>query len=252
MAAPSEGGRRSRRPKHPYHLMLFEENQGMNAVHDRAHGCRAAKTAGKWVWRTVALVLAWASPPEARAQQPAAQPATASLVFEGVTVIDVEQGKHLADQRVVVTGNRIAAVGDAMAVKVPEGARVVDAKGKYLIPGLWDMHTHSRYLTDVFYPLFLANGVTGIRDAWSEIPLDTLLRWRREILAGTRVGPPRQLLVGRALSDDDSAAAQYGVDSLKAAGADMIKTYPFTYSLAAAARHAGMLFGGHLDFPAMD
>jgi len=172
---------------------------------------------------------------------------TTSLVFDRVTVVDVEQGKLVPDQRVVIMGNRIEVVGGAGVVKTPKGAQVVDAKGKYLIPGLWDMHTHSQNLAHIFYPLFIANGVTGIRDAWSVISLDTLTRWRQEILGGTRVGPPRQILVGEALDDTVLEVAQRKVDSLKAHGANFIKTYPFTFALAAAARRAGLPFGGHLQ-----
>jgi hypothetical protein len=63
---------------------------------------------------------------------------------------------------VVVTGDRITAVGKSGEVGVPEVARAVDGKGKYLIPGLWDMHVHT--LGPSFLPLYLANGVTGVRD----------------------------------------------------------------------------------------
>jgi hypothetical protein len=214
---------------------------------------------------TVALVLAGAGPVVVHAQQSVT--AAPSLVFDGVTVVDVEQGKLVPTQRVVITGNRIQAMGDAGAVKIPKDAQVVDARGKYLIPGLWDMHTHPsmQQETDLFYPLFIVNGVTGIRDAGSDVPVDTLILWRREILAGTRVGPPRQLLSGPAIDEgtsctrmageehicvDDAADARHVVDSLKAAGADMLKTYglsPETYfAIAAEARRVGILFGGHL------
>jgi hypothetical protein len=119
----------------------------------------------------------------------------------------------------------------------------------------------------VFYPLFVANGVTGIRDAGSEVPLDTLLLWRREILAGTRMGPPRQILSGQAIDEiagqctraremhtcvlsGDSADARHLVDSLKRAGADMLKTYglwpDMYYVVAAEARRQGIPFGGHI------
>jgi hypothetical protein len=129
------------------------------------------------------------------------------------------------------------------------------------------MHTHSGRATDLFYPLFIANGVTGIRDAGSPVPLDTLHLWRREILAGTRVGPPRQLLSGQSITNRlknynrsqlrneyqtcvaDSADAVHYVDSLKAAGADMIKLRdvdpPMYFVLAAEARRVGIPFGGH-------
>jgi predicted amidohydrolase YtcJ len=100
-----------------------------------------------------------------RAQQPTAAP----LVFDGVTVIDAQLRHRLPAQRVVIMGNRIRTVGNVSAVPLPAGARVVDARGKYLMPGLWDMHTHVMRSTDFFYPLFIANGVTGIRDAASMV-----------------------------------------------------------------------------------
>jgi hypothetical protein len=206
----------------------------------------------------------------AYAQQPAT---TAPLVFDGVTVIDVQQGRRLAAQRVVIVGNRIRTVGSVSTVRMPTGARVVDAHGKYLIPGLWDMHTHSARSTELFYPLFLANGVTGIRDAGSPVPLDTLLLWRREIVTGTRVGPPRQILSGQSITDEkekgrcdrgerqrdnrlqtcvsDSADARHVVDSLKAAGADMIKPRDVKramwFVIAAEARRMKIPFGGHTE-----
>lgn len=233
----------------------------------------------------------------------AQQPATARpLLFDGVTVVDVEHGKLIPAQRVVIVGNHIRAVGQRRAVPVPKGARVVNARGKYLIPGLWDMHVHPQHYTDFYYPLFIANGVTGIRDAWSDVRLDTLRMWRQEILTGTRVGPPRQLLSGAAIDEveqcdstgrernpgycsgpdiqvdafsavlgisateqctefrrnlighicvrpGDTTDARHLVDTLKAAGADMIKTYELSkamyFAIAAEARRIGIPFGGH-------
>lgn len=189
-------------------------------------------------------------------------------MFDGVTVIDVQRGRRLPAQRVVVVGHRIRTIGNARIVPIPAGARVVDARGKYLIPGLWDMHTHANQRATLLYPLFIANGVTGIRDASSSVPLKTLRLWRHEILAGTRVGPPRQLLSGAAIDDSafgciggpenkshlcvsTPAAARATVDSLKATGADIIKTYnlsrPTYFVVAAEARHVGVPFGGHLS-----
>src|ERR1700754_4780836 len=72
-----------------------------------------------------------------------AQQSAVPLVFDGATVVDVTVGKLVSNQRVVIEGNRVRAMGKADAVPLPTGAQVVDAKGKYLIPGLWDMHTHS-------------------------------------------------------------------------------------------------------------
>ena len=190
------------------------------------------------------------------------------LVFDNVTVIDVERGNRLPEQRVVIVGNRIRTIGSVHTVRVPAGAQVIEARGKYLIPGLWDMHIHPAMVNseaDYIYPLLLANGVTGIRDAWSIHALDTLLQWRREMVAGTRIGPPRQLFAGVALDDGqpckrtagdghacvaDTADARHVVDSLKAAGADFIKTYalsrPVYFAVAAEARRIGIPFGGHV------
>jgi hypothetical protein len=126
------------------------------------------------------------------------------------------------------------------------------------------MHTHpQRLATTVFYPLFLASGVTGIRDAASEVPLDTLRLWRQEILAGIRVGPPRQILSGKSLDGPEAlcegaeyhlciasmADVQRTIDSLKAMGVEMFKMYTLTpemyFAVAAAVRRTGIPFGGH-------
>lgn len=248
----------------------------MNCNRGRSQECRAR--GGKWrslgssLVRSgaVALVLAGAIPARVRSQQQATS--SSPLVFDGVTVIDVERGKLLPAQRVIIVGNRIQTVGGVGAVKVPPNAQVVDAHGKYMIPGMWDMHIHAFRIQQhdgkldiaaLMYPLLLANGVTGIRDAGSRIPLDSLILWRREILAGSRLGPPRQLLSGMYLNDEygnckgdplalcvtDSARARYLVDSLKAAGADMIKLRDLRREMyfagAAEARRVGIPFGGH-------
>ena len=216
---------------------------GDRGCSSRGHGAplRAARLeASVLASGAIVLVLALAVPAAAGVEQPAvvAKP----LMFDGVTVVDVEHGKLVPDQRVVIVGNRIHAVGSSGVVSRPKGAKVVDARGKYLIPGLWEMHAHTT--SDFPYPLLIANGITGIRDAYSYVPLDTMVRWQREILAGKRVGPPRQLLTGdhqslRELTEEAIAAR-------KARGANFIKLYPFNYKGAAAARRVGLPFGGHV------
>ncbi len=201
----------------------------------------------------------------------AQQPATAaSLVLDGVTVIDVESGARVPGQRVVVVGHRIKAVGAAGAVKVPAGAQTVDARGKYLIPGLWDLHTHAA--SDREDALFIAFGITGFRNAGTKVTLETLRGRHRDVLAGVHAGPPRQLLSGLQLNGPGnplvcpegggSSSIVSGatcvrtpddvrrvVDSLKAAGADMIKTYILSpemhFALAAEARRAKLPIAGH-------
>src|SRR5262245_48286651 len=98
------------------------------------------------------------------AAQPAQERPTA-LVFPRVTVIDATGSPAQPDRTVVLTGDRITALGKTGEVAVPEGATVVDAAGKFLIPGLWDMHVHT--VTADYLKLYLANGVTGVRDMHS-------------------------------------------------------------------------------------
>src|SRR5690349_412323 len=153
----------------------------MHAVQGRAHRCRATvperATLGASICGAMALVLAWAIPAKTSAQQSVNTPP--ALAFDGVTVVDVAHGKLVPDQRVVIIGNRIQAMGGTGAVKMPKGTQVVDARGRYLIPGLWDLHTHRGFSPDsadaiIDYLIPLANGVTGIRDAYSNyVPLES-------------------------------------------------------------------------------
>ena len=88
---------------------------------------------------------------------------------------------------VLVSGNRIGAVGTAADVPIPPGTETVDGTGKFLIPGLWDMHGHLTDATESAFPLLIMNGVTGVRDMGGE--LDQIDRWRTEIDRGERIGP---------------------------------------------------------------
>jgi len=85
------------------------------------------------------------------------------LEITGVTVVDTTGAPPKPDQTVTVEGNRISQVGDAKRVHAPKGAQVVNGRGLYVIPGLWDMNVHVRE-TDRTFPLFIANGVLGVRD----------------------------------------------------------------------------------------
>jgi imidazolonepropionase-like amidohydrolase len=78
-----------------------------------------------------------------------------------VNVIDVLKGTVQRNMTVVMSGNRIVEVGDSDLVSAPRGARTIEAKGQYLIPGLWDMHVHLGNATEAALPILLANGITG-------------------------------------------------------------------------------------------
>ena len=98
----------------------------------------------------------------------------------------------------VVTDNRITAVGPSDGTDVPEQAKVVDGSGQYLMPGLWDTHVHaSRDLGIEYMPLLLATGVTGVRDMAGDFAVTK--RFREEIAAGTLAGP-RIYAAGRRLN----------------------------------------------------
>ena len=121
-------------------------------------------------------------PTTAPAQTPAGR-----LAISHVTVIDCTGAAARPDMTVLVSGNRIGAVGTAADVPIPQGTETVDGTGKFLIPGLWDMHGHLTDATESAFPLLIMNGVTGVRDMGGE--LDQIDRWRTEIDRGERIGP---------------------------------------------------------------
>jgi len=112
-----------------------------------------------------------------------------SLAIVHVTLIDATGAPAKPHMTVVVAADRIGEVGPAARVRVPVGAQVIDGTGKFLIPGLWDMHVHLGSYENArrTLPLLLAGGVTGVRDMAS--PLSDALRLRRETRDGTMAGP---------------------------------------------------------------
>ncbi len=120
--------------------------------------------------------------------------AVAPVAITHVSVIDVRSGEIRNDYTVVVTDRHISYAGPASSAPSTRRARIVDGKGKFLIPGLWDMHVRGfmYVFSDFAGPLMIANGVTGARDMGYHI--DTTLRWKRDIAAGKEIGP--RLVVG--------------------------------------------------------
>lgn len=155
-----------------------------------------------------------------------------------VSVIDVESGRVNARQTVVWRGRTITAVGEETRVKPPAGARVIDGSGKYLIPGLWDMHAHVLWPgLDSFFPLFIANGITGVRDMGTHYPAPVVAQWRKEVTAGTRPGPrfvwagpvvdgPTPVWPGSTAVTTPEEARR-AVRERKTAGMDFVKVYEF-------------------------
>src|SRR5690349_7661456 len=87
-----------------------------------------------------------------------------SLVIKDVSVIDVVTGSVLSNQTLIIQDDRIAAMGVSSETIVPRNSKIVDGKGKFLIPGLWDAHVHLEIAGEESLPFFIGNGVTTVRD----------------------------------------------------------------------------------------
>jgi imidazolonepropionase-like amidohydrolase len=181
-----------------------------------------------------------------------------SFVLTHITVIDVRAGVARPGMTLVVTGDRISDVGPAGQVSVPEGARVIDATGKFLIPGLWDMHVHW-YDKDLL-KLFTANGVTGVRQMFG---FPTHLEWRRELSSGSLLGPrmaiaspivdgPRPMWPN-SIAVSSAGDGRKAVEKVKRWGADFVKVYSFLprdayLAIADEAKKEGIPFEGHVPW----
>jgi imidazolonepropionase-like amidohydrolase len=192
------------------------------------------------------------------------EPAPKSVAFRHATVIDPDRDALLRDQTVIMQGERIAAVDADGKARVPADALVIDATGKYLIPGLWDMHVHSSDKNSL--PLFVANGVTGVRIMWGNpafgFPAGKFhFQWRKEIAEGALLGPrlvvASNILDGpkpiwpssKAIATPDEG--RKAVRDAKAEGADFIKVYsklPHDAYMAIAdeSKSLGIPFAGHV------
>src|SRR5579863_4760087 len=190
------------------------------------------------------------------------------LYIHDVTIIDVTGGAWQTHQTVIVRGQRIVGVvADEGVGKSAEkmSGTVVDGRGKFLIPGLWDMHVHMVFgdwfphAKEIALPLFIANGITGVRDMGGEI--DVLERWRQETSTGLLLGP-RIVMAGPMLDGPQprfpSSVAiktpedgRRAVDDLKRRGADFIKLQSLiprdaVFAIADEAKKQGITFVGHV------
>ncbi len=179
-------------------------------------------------------------------------PGSRPLAVTGATLIDGTGAPPLPEATVVIEGGRFSRVGPAATTPLPEGAAVLDARGKFLIPGLVDMHVHVGPPQDEHLPLFLAAGVTTVMDLGGQVA--DLQGYRAAVTSGTRLGP-RLYFAGPLLEEGepyagfahmsyrfDPARVEEEVDRLADAGVDGIKLYvtvrPETARRAAARAHA--------------
>jgi len=180
--------------------------------------------------------------------------------FIDVNVVPMTGERIVEHQTVLVEGARIVAIGDSDVLCIPEGTQVIDGNGAYLMPGLADMHMHTRQDwedRDIWpvHPLdlYLANGVTTIRDfAPQGSPLTYALQWRDEIRAGTRNGPTiyasGKLLYASPLGDPKGIVRQN-----HALGFDFLKLYSYLsiadfHDAMVAAKELGMYTAGHIPY----
>lgn len=208
--------------------------------------------------RKLLTLLLTMLPPSVVVAQTKAVPESQSIVFAHVTVIDATGAPPMPDMTVVVNGDRITTIGRSGQVSVPRGARVLDATGKYLIPGLWDMHVHLSWTKASALPLLVANGVTSVRDLGGR--LVELDEWRTKIGAGLLTGP-RILRAGPILNGQKFNAFQMVsgnpdetrgvVRALKEVGVDFIKTHrrmprDSYFALVDEAKKQGLALVGHI------
>ncbi len=159
-----------------------------------------------------------------------------TVALRDVRVIDLESGSASGTPvTVIVENGRIRFVGDP--AEAPESAIAFDGKGRYVIPGLWDMHAHAFWSKDNperMFPLFVANGVTGIRDLGSPLSIAEIGRMRAKYDSSATV--PRLALAYRLVDGDppvwkgslavaDVKTARSAVAALRQAGADVLKVY---------------------------
>ena len=206
---------------------------------------------------TILLSLALAAISQAQA------PGALSIV--NVTIIDVSGGPPLQHRTVIVRDGRIAEIRDFADRRGKLPGVQINGTAKYLIPGLWDMHVHTVFgdwfphAREITLPLFMANGITGVRDMGSD--LKVLQQWREEIAAGTLIGP-RMVISGPMLDGPQprfpSSIAiktpedgRRAVDELKQRGADFIKLQSLiprdaVFAIADEAKKQGIPFVGHV------
>jgi imidazolonepropionase-like amidohydrolase len=182
--------------------------------------------------------------------------APGDLAITNVTVVPMSRDGELAHHTVIVRGDRIVAVAPSASLSVPAGVTAIDGTGKWLLPGLTDMHVH--VFGDDQFAMFVAAGVTTIRNMFGS---DQYLAWRDKLARGELFGPT--MVTAGPLIDGDPpiwpgstilvnpADADKIVADQKAAGYDFLKPYaklsrPAYEALAAAAKRHGMTMAGHV------
>lgn len=177
-----------------------------------------------------------------------------TIAFVGVSVVPMDRERVLANQTVLVRDGRIVSVASASAARIPAGARRIEGKGRWLMPGLTEMHGHVPGPEDPAYRdamlfLYLANGVTTVRNMAGNA---SHLALRDRIAAGEVLGPTLYTAspwLSAAVAGTAGQARQ-AVRDYRAAGYDLVKIGSVSrdayLAMAEAANQIGMPFGGHI------
>jgi len=199
--------------------------------------------------------------------QPSHKPYT--LVITNADIVDVPMGKVVRGRLLAISGDTIRAVDDTRNAGKYKAARVVDAGGRYVMPGLWDMHVHFRggdstiEANKALLPLFLAYGVTTVRECGGDIT-PAVLRWRTQTARGELAGP-RIFTSGPKLDGPGAVWAgsipvvtpadiTHALDSLQEIHSDFVKIYDSKISgdayleIIRQAKKRGMKVTGHMPF----
>ncbi|GAA2640868.1 amidohydrolase family protein [Dactylosporangium fulvum] len=185
------------------------------------------------------------------------------IALTHVTVIDATGAPPRPDMTVLVRGGRIATLGRSSEVPVPVGTRTVDLAGKFVIPGLCDMHVHSLFPEGILPQLYIATGVTTVREMMG---LPWVHQWRDQIETGDLIGP--RWVIGSHILDGkpsiwsgndaglyeeiiSARQAHNAVRQAKLDGADFIKIYSrlnrqSLHAIANEARRERIPFAGHM------
>jgi hypothetical protein len=186
-----------------------------------------------------------------------AEVSSAPIAITDVTVIDVITGAHRTNLTVLIRNGRIEAI--APRISIPIDATRLDGKGKFLIPGLWDMHSHHQGTGADSVDLFVAKGIVGTRDMGGDA--DFILPLRERVRSGVVLGP--EIVASGPILDNappdfpyrrrvtNAAEARYAVDELKRLGVDFIKVHDHTpravfFAIAGEAPKVGLTFAGHV------
>src|ERR1700737_2883637 len=189
----------------------------------------------------------------------------APLVIAHVAVVDVVAGRVQPDMTVEIRGRTIAGINAGSRARIRRRATVIDGRGGYLIPALWDMHVHASWppaVAQIFLPVMVANGVLGVRDMHSG-SLSVIVALKRAVANGSQIGP-RVFVAGPAVDGPNSYLpgsrvvrtadeAREAVRQLEAGGVDFIKVYSslpreLYFVVASEAKKEGIPFVGHVPY----